>query len=401
MKIQVRFTSNPHDRYTCCAETIYNGEPVFGIGETWQLAEQNLVSKIQAMMSMNPLPNSTLIEVTTPPSSVTSASASTKKGLGTIGLVPSYFQDPAPNPALIDMFTNAHLKGVRLSITWERLFKDGYGTFNWTFMDSIFDAAEANNKIVYVQLEPGINAHPDFFNLPGAKFIQVNGTGDKYTVPFDPVFLSEWGTIVNTVATRYKHRSSLRFVKAQGCGKASESFWAIKQAEWDMADQLASDLDYDNKWLALFDGARQLIDMHCQAWSPIKVQQITGSPYGLLTTTPVITTDGIVTDSTSMLQAYFNYGNRLYRGQFAACAHNLNKNSPHAGDIAQTAITANSPLCIAAGYQFGNSPNSVADFDTAWQLGVSFGAHEIEVFNDNTTSDYYASLDACNLALKA
>jgi hypothetical protein len=305
-------------------------------------------------------------------------------GIGLGYLVKSYASEPAPNPAVIPGFTNTHMKFMMIRETWERYYQDGYGIPNYDFLDNCFDTAEANGKGVALQIEPGINSPSEFFDLPNAKHIIAGADLKMSTVPFDPVFQTQWITVQTQLSNRYKNRGSLRFVKIQGPGIASESFFARTPEEQAQADVLASDLGYSDKFAAWLAGVCSEITMYSTLWYPVPIQLVTGSPYGTL--------DG----SIALLQEAYDFGSR-YIGQFAPVAHDLNSVSPHSGEISQTVITSFSPTARATGYQFGNEQNDLTKLTAALQKGVGYGAHEIEMFSGDADNAAFASLlDATN-----
>lgn len=277
------------------------------------------------------------------------------------------------------------MKFMMIRETWERYYQDGYGIPNYDFLDDCFDTAEANGKGVALQIEPGINSPPEFFDLPNAKHIIAGARLEMSTVPGDPVFLSEWTTVQTQLSNRYKNRSSLRFVKIQGPGIASESFFARTPEEQAQADVLATELGYVDKFAMWLSGVTLgLIDMYASLWYPVPIQLVTGSPFGTL--------DG----SIALLQSAYDFGAQ-YIGQFAPVAHDLNSVSPHSGEISQTVITAFSPTARGTGFQFGNEQNDLTKLTAALSRGVGFGAHEIEMFAGDADEPSFASLlDATN-----
>ena len=308
-----------------------------------------------------------------------------KYGIGLGYLVPSYFQDPAPDPSIIPGFTNTHMKFLLCRQTWGMWNRDGEGINNTTFLDNCFTTAEANGKGVALQIEPGINSPDWYYNIPNVSLIYAGANSSPSTVPWDNVnFQPKYQSAMTDIANRYKGHRSLRFVKIQGPGIASESFFARTPTEQAQADVLAGNFGYVDKYAAWLAGVAFLIDMFASLWYPTPVQLVTGSPYGTL--------DG----STALLQSAYDYGSK-YIGQFAPVAHDLTSLSPHNGEISQTVITSFSPTASGTGYQFGNEQNDLTKLTAALQKGVGYGAHEIEMFAGDADNAAFGSLlDATN-----
>jgi hypothetical protein len=305
-----------------------------------------------------------------------------KYGIGLGYLVPSYFRDPAPNPASIPGFTNPHMKFLLCRQTWGMWNRDGEGVNNITFLDNCFSTAEANGKGVALQIEPGINSPPWFFALPGAdqETLVAGANLDNSTIPWGPLFQTKYQAAITQISNRYKGHSSLKFVKIQGPGIASESFLAKTPAEQAQCDTLAARFGYADKFAAWLSGVSFLIDMYASLWYPTPVQLVTGSPYGNL--------DG----SIALLQEAYDYGDSHHYTQFAAVAHDLNSVNPKPGDIAQTEISALSPHSSGTGYQFGDEQNDLTKLTAALNKGVGYGAHEIEMFAGDADEPSFASL---------
>src|SRR5262249_6274519 len=148
-------------------------------------------------------------------------------GLGLFYLAKSYKDEPPIDPYSIPGVTNPHMIGILWRESWDRLDKNGRGNHDFSFLDHCFGASAINNKTSSLEILAGNYAPPWFFALPGAKQIIAGLPGQPTTVPWDPVFQTEWEAVQTALAARYKNNPSLKYVKAIGFGFSSESFFAI------------------------------------------------------------------------------------------------------------------------------------------------------------------------------
>lgn len=297
-------------------------------------------------------------------------------GIGIFFMALPFSSEPPPDPALILGLSNAHTTGTLVRQTFGMLYRDGQGSPDYDFLDECLDLLDTHNKKYALQIEPGINSPEWFFDLPDAKHIIAGAHSEMSTVPFDPVFQEEWEIIQQGLADRYKGRTNLKYVKIQGPGIASESFFAITEEEQEQADQLASDLGYPDKITAWKDGVETLIDMYASVWSPVKIQMVTGPPYGRLT------------GSVEALLEMFDYGDANHRGLFGAAGHDLNSINPQRTDPSAIVVSGISPHSSGTGFQMHNSlndedPNPPYRLSSALNIGMGFGAHVIEVFKND------------------
>lgn len=315
------------------------------------------------------------------------------EGLGLFYLAPTYRTEPPINPVTQGGVTNSHMIGSLWRQTWNKLTRSGQGQYDWTFLDACFNAAESHGKSSALQITSGQDSPAWFFALPNAKQIIVGTDSLPTSVPWDPVFLTEWTAVQTAIAARYKNRSSLKYLKIQGPGNSSESFFAITPEEIAAADALAQDMGYTNANEAWQVGVRQLIDMYVSVWDPIPVQMVMGAPFAH------------AEGSQEALLAMFDYGAANYQGKFGAVAHDLTSQRPHADEISATVIQDFSPHCSATGYQFGNhqlrqDPHPPSHLDSALLLGTGYGAHMIEIFgNDADDSRSAPVLDDANIRM--
>jgi hypothetical protein len=316
-------------------------------------------------------------------------------GIGLIYLAKSYGSEPPINPATIAGITNPHMKGMLWRETWERLDTNGQGNHDWTFLDACFAASDSHDKDAALQILAGNFAPPWFFNLPNARQITTSGLNLPTTIPWDPVFQTEWEAVQTAMADRYRSNARLRYVVIAGPGHSSESFFATKPEEFTQANDLAVSMGYsgcDQAWRA---GVTWLIDMYARVWAPIPVVLCTGTPYA--------DTNG----GTAALQAMYDYGDSAHRGQFGARADDLTSGSPTPSEPSATIIRQLSPHSMAVGYQFGNhqnvnDTNPPTRLDQALNRGTGFGAHYMEVFADDADAALSAAvLDAANARMLA
>src|SRR5882724_9228085 len=154
-----------------------------------------------------------------------------QKNLGLYYLVPSYKVEPPQNQNMPGL-TNANVDGITWRESWDRISKNGvHAAPDWAWLDNGFALSRANNKGSCLQVLAGQYSPASFFSLPGAKHITVQATGNFSTVPFDPVFQTEFQALQTALAARYKNDSSLKYVVLAGTGVGSESFFAINPTE--------------------------------------------------------------------------------------------------------------------------------------------------------------------------
>jgi hypothetical protein len=297
-------------------------------------------------------------------------------GIGCIYLADSYVSEPPIDPNTIPGITNPHMKGVLWRESWERLDKGGQGIHDWGFLDACFNASDGNNKDASLQILAGNFSPSWFFALPGAKQILTGPSHLPSTVPFDPVFQTEWEAVQTAMANRYKTHAHLRYVVMSGVGHGSESFMATTPDEFSQLTTVAHDLGYPDAVTAWKAGVQWLIDMYSRVWGTKPIVLCTGAPFS--------TGNG----GNEALQAMFDYGDANYFGTFGARADDLTARRPNIGQPSADIIIQISPHCIATGYQFGilqnlNDPNPPNALNQALVRGTGFGAHFIEVFPDD------------------
>lgn len=314
-----------------------------------------------------------------------------KFGRGCVYLFPGYDTEPPLDPDTDPGFANVNIYGVLVRETWERLYQDGYGTFNWTWLDKCLARCDSTGKFASLEILAGNFSPSAFFESPiNGRYIISGPPGLKTTVPWDPVFQSEWRIVQQALFDRYGHRN-IFYNKIGGPGHGSESFFATKPDELEAADSLAIEMGYadcDHAWRA---GVTALIDMHVGIWTTTFTTLVTGIPYDRDGGTGALA-----------LQAMFDYGESTYRGIFTARADDLySSTSPPPGDISSTVIHQLS-LDSPAGFQMGNSKSDPADLDGALNNGTGIGAHFIEIFAGNVNgSQYQAAMIAANARMLA
>ena len=311
----------------------------------------------------------------TPTATATATPTPTATGIGVMYLAKSYVSEPPIDPYTIQGVTNTHVKGILWRETWERLDKFGQGQHDWAFLDACFNASDGNNKDAALEILAGNFSPAWFFNLPNAKQIIAGGDNLPTTVPWDPVFQSEWEAVQTAMANRYKSHARLKYVKLIGPGHGSESFFATNPDERAQADVLAQSMGYTDSVAAWEAGVTWLIDMFVRVWYPIPVVLGIGSPFA----NP---------EGQTALQAMFDYGDATYPGKVGARADDLTANNPEDGQPSAEIIRQISQHCIATGYQFGNhqnvnDPNPPDRLNQALIRGTGFSAHFIEVFADD------------------
>jgi len=312
-------------------------------------------------------------------------------GIGIMDLPDIYDSDPPLDPFTLQGLTNSHVKGIMWRETWDRLAKNGvHGALDWTYLDKCFSAADGYNKLMAIEILAGNFAPASFFYLPGAKYIITAATGLKTTVPFDPVFQTEWEAVQTALKNRYETDVRLKYVKMCGPGHGSESFFATDPTEWDACNTLAVSMGYTDCAAGWKAGVTWIINMYARVWD--------AKPFLLCTGIPYDDTHGGTTD----LQAMFNYGDNTYRGRFGARADDLYSSTlPANGSLSATVIQQISPHLSATGFQMGTSISDVDIFNGALVHGTDLGAHFIEVFSGNANrSAYYPALDAANARMR-
>jgi hypothetical protein len=118
-------------------------------------------------------------------------------------LAPSYKKDPPPDTNTPGL-TNLYIQGILWRETWERLDPNGTGP-NFSWLDDAISKSESHSKLSSLEILPGSFAPDWFFALPGAVTFNTVAYG-RTTVPWDPVFQSEWEKLNKALAARYDGR---------------------------------------------------------------------------------------------------------------------------------------------------------------------------------------------------
>ena len=303
----------------------------------------------------------------------TPTATTTPGGLGLFYLHQSYKDiDRYPDPATSGSLTNPYIQGTLWRETWALLDKNGQWQHDWTFLDACFRESNEHGKFAALQILAGASAPQWFFDLPGAKHLELTGVGWT-TVPWDPMFQLLWEEVQTAMAARYGDNPNLKYVVLSGVGQASESFLVKSIEDQAAADALAQSMGYPDAVTAWKAGVKWLIDMYARVWHK-PVVLVTGAPFP--------------NGGTDALQEMFDYGNANHRGQFGCRADDLTANNPQDGQPSAEIIKQISPYSIASGYQFGNhqnvnDPNPPLRLGQALRRGIGFGAHYEELFADD------------------
>jgi PKD repeat protein len=121
------------------------------------------------------------------------------------------------------VFSDPYVDGVLVRADWSAT-ETAQGVYNWSYLDSQFNAAAAANKKVELDVLGG-SSTPSWVYTAGAQafaYIDKNNNPNTLPVPWDPVFLADWAQCIAALGARYGSRYSLTNVKITGIGMTSD-----------------------------------------------------------------------------------------------------------------------------------------------------------------------------------
>lgn len=117
-------------------------------------------------------------------------------------------------------YTNPNIAGITFRTSWADL-EPTEGNFNWSKLDTVFNASEKNGKWVELVLIPGFGTPA--WALQGVQtgtFSVLYGPGKgedlSLPLPWDQVYLNRWFTFLRAVSARYENRPSFIKIAADG-----------------------------------------------------------------------------------------------------------------------------------------------------------------------------------------
>lgn len=118
------------------------------------------------------------------------------------------FAGVAVGQPITDCLNHASVDGVALGARWDKL-QTGATTFDWTALDAAISEIRAKGKQVALYISArsgGGKLLPDWLKGLGCKtYTATNFMGEthEYAIPWDQVFLGQYGLMLMAVATRY------------------------------------------------------------------------------------------------------------------------------------------------------------------------------------------------------
>ena len=117
-------------------------------------------------------------------------------------------------------YTNPNVAGITFRTSWADL-EPTKGNFDWSKLDTVFNASEKNGKWVELVLIPGFGTPA--WALQGVQtgtFSVLYGPGKgedlSLPLPWDQVYLNRWFTFLRAVSARYENRPSFIKIAADG-----------------------------------------------------------------------------------------------------------------------------------------------------------------------------------------
>jgi PKD repeat protein len=116
------------------------------------------------------------------------------------------------------VLSNVYVSGLAVRVTWNFL-EPSEGTYNWSYLDGVISSAASAGKKVSLSVAAGVST-PNWVYAAGAQafsFIDSSAPATQtIPVPWDPVFLSEWQTLITQLGARYATNPAVMRVKLTG-----------------------------------------------------------------------------------------------------------------------------------------------------------------------------------------
>jgi hypothetical protein len=273
-----------------------------------------------------------------------------------------------PNLSNDDCWNNANVTGVTIRTWWKRVQpKQPVGNpaldYDWSYLDEAVSLAQNHNKKIAITLTAGLRS-PDWIYAAGAKKFTIYNTG-VMPCPWDPTFLSYWKAFITAFGQRYDSLDLLSYVTAEGPGRTEECYFCKSQAD---INELISIAGSEAAGLQLWINAAQTIASYYASAFP---------------TTPFIYENGTpVPGDNADYGVVVDYCVSTYGLQFGIKSDGLyphyDKNAWGAQKIYSLSQTGH-----PVGFQDLRVFSQPAELQTSLNIGVSLGAHYIEVYSAN------------------
>jgi hypothetical protein len=312
-----------------------------------------------------------------------------------------------PNQAIPDsILTLPYVAGVSIRATWESV-EPAEGQFDWSYLDSQLARAEAAGKLAILRVMAGIDA-PQWVYDAGAQSIVLTGHNRnnnlfgqsfRIPVPWDPVLLDRWKSLVSALGERYNGRKAVYAVAMAGpTGLTSEMILPQDEEAWTAAGY--SDERLVAAWITT-------IDAYAQAFRD--------TPFSLAVSAIPIPRHPGTTRPAQEVVAYGleHYGSRLYvQGNWLADTFPALDGSGPYGELYQLLSHISGRTTI--GFQIGGhklsgqyyDPGSdedpggpTTDLGRAAERALAAGASYIEL-NERYFSDSVYEADLRRIALR-
>ena len=329
------------------------------------------------------------------PAGETPVRVSQDKGTLPSGIV--YLAEDFTADSASSAFSNAASDGVKLRLDWSAI-ETSENVYDWSVIDAYLAQAAATGKFLSVSVRAGIRSPDWLYAKAGIESLTLPGSPvSLMPVPWNAVFLQQWGNFWAAFGARYDSNKSLASVTVTGLGKGAEPI--IPDGTVFTANSRLFGLSDLADWEV---GAMAIIDLYAAA----------------LPVTPfVMPLHHIIppNNTWSNLKRVTDHGFSAYGARFGIENHGLKAttSTDRRADFdfeIHLEIQARSKTRLV-GYQMTCSTisNSVCDpsfvdgtLEQALNAGASLGAYYVEVYaNDCNNGNNFSVLRAAASRLKA
>jgi PKD repeat protein len=122
-----------------------------------------------------------------------------------------------------EILSNPYVSGIAVRATWD-FIEPMQGVYNWSYLDSVINAAAAAGKQVSLSIRAGENTPAWVYTAGAQAFSFIDATSPNtqtIPLPWDPVFLTQWTDLIQQLGARYASNSALTQVKITGINYAT------------------------------------------------------------------------------------------------------------------------------------------------------------------------------------
>jgi len=307
---------------------------------------------------------------------------------GPVGVMDLVNMDMPPAVLAADPgWTNPNVKGYLIRMSWKTV-EPSKGVYNFATFDQACLLAAAHGKTVGLSIGAGTMT-PAWVYTAGAKQFSItiaDGSTEIMPLPWDPVFQSNWSTMISALGQRYAFNPVVNYVTMAGIGRDFES--SVTETASDTAN--FNTLGGQTLWVPaavkiakFFTTSFPNTHIVCAMGSPIPDPGNTGTGHTMM--------DTVVND---MLAACPH--------QFGVACDSLTGVTP-AQTPAVTYIEAQYKNTSCGFQMFLPSPKVTGStLAQGLALGVEFKAHYVEVYSyDCALSTQQSALVSANTGLAA